>query len=100
MATINTTPSLGINLDYNGGVPYWDNGTVPSPQLGSAARGVDGHIYHWVKASAAISAAASPGTAIAITEPGFTAATGAGGFTAPPAGVAIGTYFWARKATI
>lgn len=92
------TPSLGCDLDLNSTTTYWDGAnSVPSPQLGVSVRGVDGHLYKWVKASAAIAGAASPGTAIAITEPANTAATGAGGFNAPVAGVAINAYFWARK---
>lgn len=97
--TINITPSLGVNLDYSAGVGYWDKIT-PSPQLGVVVKGVDGHLYKWVQASALIAAAASPGTAVAITEPAQTAATGAGGYTAPPAGVASGNYFWARRTVI
>ncbi len=97
----NITPSLGADLDYIGGVPYWDSPkTVPSPQLGVSVTGVDGHLYKWVQASANIAAAASPGTVIAITEPANTAATGAGGFNAPVAGVTSGQYFWAKKVAL
>lgn len=95
------TPSLAWDLDYNGPLPYNDAGRgVPSPELGVAVTGTDGHLYKWVQASAAISAAAAPGTAVTITEPAQTAAAGAGGFTAPIAGVASGNYFWARKTAL
>ena len=95
------TPSLGADLDYNDELPYWDAGrSVPSPQLGTAVIGDDGHLYKWVKASATIAAAAAPGTAVTITEPAQTAAAGAGGFNAPIAGVVSGEYFWARKTAL
>lgn len=97
----NITPSIGIDLNYNGPLPYYDAGfAVPSPQLGSAVTGNDGHLYKWVKASANIAAAAAPGTAVSITEPAQTAAAGAGGFTAPIAGVTSGNYFWAKKTAL
>jgi len=97
----NITPSLGADLDYNAGLPYYDGtNTVPSPQLGVSVTGSDGHIYKWVKASGAIAALASPGTAVTITEPAQTAIAGAGGFNAPVAGVASGAYFWARKTAL
>lgn len=95
------TPSLGADLEYNDGLPYWDAGRgVPSPQLGVAVVGDDGHLYKWVQASATIAAASAPGTAVTITEPAQTAAAGAGGFNAPIAGVASGEYFWARKTAL
>lgn len=65
--------------------------------LGNAFIGVDGNKYVLVQASATI-ASATPGTEVTITEPAFTAATGAGGFRAPD-GVALasGERFWARE---
>jgi len=93
---------MGINLDHNGLAGYYDGNlaTTVTPQLGSGVTGDDGHLYKWVKASAAIVAAVAPGTAVTITEPAQTAATGAGGFNAPVAGVTSGHYFWARKTAL
>lgn len=99
-----TTPELGPQLNYNDvNLPYYDalaGITTPSYKLGNKEVGNDGHDYVWVQASAAIAAAASPGTQIAITEPAFTAATGAGGYYAPVAGVLINGYFHARKGAL
>ncbi len=98
-----TTPQLGPQLDTViplGAVWYETDGAPISPQLGTRETGSDGHIYVLVQASAAIAAAASPGTQVTITEPAMTAATGAGGFYAPVAGVAINGYFWARKGAL
>jgi hypothetical protein len=83
-----TNPSLGPNLHQTvtSGTVWYDNPTLVSPVVGDA--------------SAAIAAAAAPGTQVTITEPAMTAAAGAGGFYAPVAGVAINTYFWARKSTL
>lgn len=93
----NITPSLGINLDYVGGLPHYDaNQAAPSPKLGSKVVGDDGHDYVFVKASAAVAAS----TAVTITEPAFTAAGGAGGFTTPATAVPINQYFWARKTAL
>lgn len=97
-----TNPSLGPNLhQVVSATGVWYDGAqqIASPQLGDWSVGDDGHQYIWVKASAAIAAAASPGTQVTITEPALTAATGAGGFYAPVAGVASGSYFWAKKGT-
>jgi hypothetical protein len=104
-----TTPQLGPQLDEVFTWPYWDTqlgisdgsqaaGTVsPSYLLGDKEVGNDGHDYVWVKASAGIAAAGAPGTQVTITEPAFTAATGAGGYYAPVGGVLINQYFHARK---
>lgn len=105
-----TTPQLGPQLnEVFTGVPYYDQGLGvgtpslgqgPSPKLGNKEVGDDGHDYIWTQASAAISAAAAPGTQVIIDEPAMTAATGAGGWYAPIAGVLINQYFWARKGAI
>jgi hypothetical protein len=97
-----TTPQLGPNLYQTvGGTSVWyDPKNIVSPKVGTRETGDDGHDYVFVQASAAVAAAAAPGTAVTITEPAFTAATGAGGFTAPVAGVASGGYFWARKTAL
>lgn len=97
-----TTPQLGPNFLQvlpNGNV-WYDPKNLPSPKVGTRETGDDGHEYLFVQASSAIAAAASPGTAVTITEPAFTAASGAGGFNAPIAGVPSGGYFWARKSAL
>ena len=104
------TPSLGPDLETvipAGGVWFDIPGqsSLISPRLGSNVVGSDGHSYVLVQASAAIAAAAAPGTQVTITEPAFTAAAGAGGFYAPnstiaPSGVPSGAFFWARKGTL
>lgn len=95
-------PSLGPNLSQKvspTGV-WYDAASRVSPVVGDWSVGDDGHSYVWVRASALIAAAASPGTQVTITEPAMTAAAGAGGFYAPVAGVASGDYFWARKGAL
>lgn len=97
-----TNPSLGPNLHQTvtaGNVWYDAPGKV-SPVVGDWSVGDDGRQYIWVRSSAAIAAAAAPGTQVTITEPAMTAAAGSGGFYAPVAGVASGTYFWARKGAL
>lgn len=100
-----TTPQLGPELeDVIPADEVWFDipgmGTLISPRLGNRETGSDGHEYILVKASAAINAAASPGTQVTITEPAFTAASGAGGFYAPIQGVPNGGFFWARKGAL
>ncbi len=100
-----TSPQLGPNLWQvvpSDGVWYDDDGVTMSPKLLTPEFGDDGHTYVLVRASAAIAAAASPGTQVTITEPAGTAAAGAGGYYAPnstvlPGGVPINAYFWARR---
>lgn len=97
-----TTPQLGPNLHQvvdDTGV-WYDTGNRVSPKVGTREMGDDGHEFVFVRASSAIAAAASPGTQVTITEPAFTAASGAGGFYAPVAGVASGDYFWARQGAL
>lgn len=100
-----TTPQLGPGLETviaPGGV-WFDipgAGTLISPRLGNKEVGSDGHDYIMVRASAAIAAAAAPGTQVTLTEPAFTAAAGSGGFYAPTQGVASGSFFWARKGAL
>lgn len=103
-------PSLGPGLETvipTGGVWFDIPGqqTLISPRLGSKQTGSDGRDYVMVQASAAIAAAAAPGTQVTVTEPAFTAAAGAGGFFAPnstiaPSGVPAGGFFWARRGTL
>lgn len=97
-----TNPSLGPNLSQvvSATGVWYDSGNKVSPVVGDWSVGDDGHSYIWVRASGTIAAAASPGTQVTITEPAMTAAAGAGGFYAPVAGVASGSYFWARKGTL
>ena len=68
-------------------------------EVGNTILGVDGRKYVFVEASASIAALAA-GREVTITEPAFTAATGAGGFLAPESlTVASGEFFWARQST-
>lgn len=94
--------NLGPNLEQviDPTLVYYDQANIASPVVGDVSEGDDGHKYVWVRASAAIAAAGSGGTQITITEPAMTAAAGAGGFYAPEAGVASGSYFWARKGAL
>jgi len=99
MATYSITPSLGANVNYVGGVPYWDgSNSAPSPALGTVVKGSDGHDYVFAKASAAVASAAT----VILTEPAMTFATGAGAWTAPTitGGVPINQYAWLKKAAI
>lgn len=85
---------LGVDLDYVGGLPYWDQGrAAPSPKPGTKAMGDDGHAYVLVQASAGIAA----NTAVIITEPAFTAAGGGGSYSTQGTAVTSGQYFWARS---
>lgn len=113
-----TNPSLGPNLHqvvtkgdawYEAPVHTYAS-TAPnlaSPQLGDISFGDDGRERMWVEASGAITAASSPGTQVAITVTGpdnITAATGSGGWYAPPSSIygsnlAAGDRFWATKGT-
>ncbi|MGI4744965.1 MAG: hypothetical protein ACRYGI_11400 [Janthinobacterium lividum] len=97
-----TSPQLGPNFlqVIPAGSVWYDPKNIVSPKVGDKEDGDDGHAYVFVQASAAIAAAASPGTAIVVTEPQMTAAAGAGNFYAPVAGVAANAYFWARKSTL
>ena len=90
--TFSTTHHLGPDpdaIDYS-----------PRINLGTVVRGDDGYQKIYVKASAAIAAAAAPGTQVTITAPAMTAASGAGGWYAPTVGVAIDRYFWANKSAV
>jgi len=115
-----TTPSLGPELTQvlpaAQGSAWYDMpvdtyaSTAPviaSPQEGDTCYGTDGRLYMWVRASGTIADAASPGTQIAITVTAYnnvTAATGAGGWYAPPTAIygtdlLAGDHFWAAKGT-
>lgn len=92
-----TTPQLGPQLDdvYDG-IPFYDppNITEPSYKLGNKELGSDGREYWFVQASADIAATATTGTQVAITVPGYTVATGAGGFYTPVnTAITSGQYF-------
>ena len=103
-----TTPQLGPDVEQvvtaASGSSY---DRVGSPQLGTTCMGSDGRLRMWVKASAAITKATSPGTQLAITVTGadnVTAAAGSGGWYAPPstvynADLLAGDRFWATKGT-
>lgn len=91
----NITPSLGAALDVVSAKPFYDNNfAVPSPKLGTKVVGDDGHDYLFVQASANVAA----NTAVVVTEPAFTIASGAGAFSTR-AGQAFtsGQYGWVRS---
>ncbi len=97
---IQSTPSLGGSLNTNAGLvgtlPYYDSGrAVPSPQLGTVFKAIDGHDYIFAQASAAIAS----NVAVVLTEPAMTMATGAGAWTSPTitGGVPINQYAWFKK---
>lgn len=95
------TPSLGPDVEQVS--PFYFDAGQPgaSYELGTKVIGSDGHDYVFVQASANIASTPTTGTAVTITEPAFTVATGAGGFTTPP-GVAIttGQRFHVRKTAL
>lgn len=97
-----TTSQLGPQLDdVFTGLPYWDlvlnpdaADNMPSYKLGNKEIGDDGREYWWVQASADIAATANTGTQVIITMPGYTVATGAGGFYTPiNTAITSGQYF-------
>ena len=95
MTGFRTDPNLGPALDgVYPPMPYWDSqlgisdGTTlttaeASYRLGNVQMGSDGGEYFWVKASAGIAATATTGTQVTLTFPGYTVATGAGGYYTP-----------------
>lgn len=91
------TPSLGPDLNYVGGKPWFDtNASTISPAIGTKVIGNDGRHYVLVQASAGITA----NTAIVITEPAMTAAAGAGTYSTQATAPTTGQYFWARANTL
>lgn len=93
------TPSIGIDLNYVGPKPWYDdNASVPSPALGTVVKGDDGHDYVFAVASAAVAS----GAVVILTEPAMTFATGAGAWTAPTitGGVPIDEYAWLKRTSI
>lgn len=103
-----TTPQLGPDVEQvvtAADGSFYDG--IGTPQLGTTCMGSDGRLRMWVEASGTIADAAAPGTQIAITVTGadnVTAATGAGGWYAPPTTVygtdiLAGDRFWATKGT-
>lgn len=80
-------------------------GQAMSPQTGTVEIGNNGRLYMWVKASAAVTVAAAPGTQLTLTvgADGYTtAAAGTGGWYAPTTAyytgtIAAGDCFWAAK---
>jgi hypothetical protein len=93
------TPSLGADVNYSKLVkPFYDaNAPGMSPALGTVVKASDGHDYVLCQASATVAS----GATVAITEPAFTFATGAGGFTAPAiTGMISGSYAWLKRATL
>lgn len=80
------TPSLGV--------PLTQTHEAAMVQPGSKVTGLDGHDHIYVRNATGATIAAA--TAVAITEPAFTIAAGAGGFTTNVA-VPAGSYGWVRK---
>jgi hypothetical protein len=64
--------------------------------LGNSFIGEDGHLYVYARASGSIAANAT----VVLTEPAFTAATGAGAFTAGPTAMVLNDTGWFRKTAI
>lgn len=91
------TPSLGMDLDYVGGKPYYDaNSTTATPAVGTVVKADDGHDYIFATASAAVAS----GAVVILTEPAMTFATGAGAWTAPAQAIASGDYAWLKRTAI
>lgn len=79
------------------GVPLTQTHAEPMVRPGSKVVGRDGHDHVYVRNSTAASIAAA--TAVTITEPAFTIAAGAGGFTTNVA-IPAGEYGWVRKTAL
>lgn len=78
------------------GTPLTQTHTEPMVQVGSKVVGLDGHDHVYVRnGAAALDAAAT----VTITEPAFTIAAGAGGFTANVA-IPANEYAWVRKTAL
>lgn len=93
---IRTNPSLGPSLDgvIASGDAWFDVAGTISPRYGDVSFDDDGYKRIWCASAAALAANA----AIAIDDAGNATANAAGGFTAPAA-VAAGGSFWAKSAT-
>ena len=90
--TVNSTPLAGVSIDT-----AQLTGEGREMALGTSVLTTTGRKAVLVQASAAIAALAA-GREVTITEPGFTAATGAGGFIAPPnVAIASGERFFAQQ---
>ncbi|MVB00055.1 hypothetical protein GN330_22650 [Nitratireductor sp. CAU 1489] len=85
---------MAFATDGKVGVGFDRRTATPEFGLGTAAIGSGNTTWVYVKASAAINDA----TVVILTTPGFTAAAGAGDFTADT-GFANGEYGWIRKTT-
>lgn len=79
------------------GTPLTQTHAAPMVQPGSKVVGLDGHDHIYCRNNTAASIAAA--TAVTITEPAFTIAAGAGGFTTNVA-IPAGEYGWARKTAL
>lgn len=95
------SPDLGPGLTAVIDVPaHYDTigATKPSYQVGTQVVGSDGGEYWFVEASANIAATANTGTQVVLTFPGYTVATGTGGFYTPPGqAILAGQFFHVRK---
>ena len=95
------SPDLGPGLTFVYDDPtHYDQASVttPSYQLGTRVTGSDGAEYYWVQASADIAATATTGTAVTITFPAWTVASGGtDGWTPPGQAITAGQFFHIRK---
>ena len=89
MPLYNITPSTGV--------PLTQTHKDPMVQPGSKVVGLDGHDYIYVRNPGASQIAAA--TAVTLTEPAFTVAAGAGGYTTAVA-IPAGEYGFIRKTAL
>jgi hypothetical protein len=89
-----SSPLIGVNT-----ADIWsstDAGYTQLP-LGSVTVGANGHKYILVQASAGIATGDSTPVVVIVTEPGLTAATGAGAYQHRGVAVTTGQRFWVEQ---
>jgi len=89
-----STPVIGINT-----ADIWnstDTGYNNVP-LGTATIAANGHKYIYVQGSAGIATGDTTPVAVIVTEPGLTAATGAGAYQHRGIAVTTGQRFWVEQ---
>jgi len=89
-----STPVIGINT-----ADIWnstDTGYNNVP-LGTATIAANGHKYIYVQASAGIATGDTTPVVVIVTEPGLTAATGAGAYQHRGVAVTTGQRFWVEQ---
>jgi len=88
------SPVIGINTaDIFSSTDTGFN-SVP---LGTVAVGANGHKYIFVQASAGIATGDTTPVVVIVTEPGLTAATGAGAYQHRGVAVTTGQRFWVEQ---